>query len=63
MRNPARIYPLLNKIGDIWVKMPDIRLGQLISNITHPSKIDIFYMEDEELEKKIDDFGKKINNT
>ncbi len=66
MRNPSRIYPLLNKIGDIWIKNPDMRLGQLIENITHEYKKkggsisgDIFYIEDEDFEKLIESWGKK----
>ena len=61
MRNPARIYPLLNKIGDIWVKNPDLRLGQLIECIKaggnlHP---DLFNIEDDQLEVLVDKFANK----
>lgn len=61
MRNPARIYPLLNKIGDIWVKNPDLRLGQLIECIKasgnfHP---DLFNIEDDQFEFLVDTFAKK----
>ena len=64
MRHPARIYPLLNKIGDIWIKHPDLRFGQLIEIISsgHPcghNGFDPFYIEDEEFEKLIDLYNKK----
>lgn len=66
MRNPARIYPLLNKIGDLWIKHPDLRFGQLIENIKRLDKTtrisnDLFFIEDDEFEKLIDKFGDKIN--
>lgn len=65
MRNPARIYPLLNKIGDLWVKHPDLRLGQLLYNIqSFGGDVDahkMYAMEDDELEKLVDSYAKKIN--
>ena len=57
MRNPARIYPLLNEIGDLWIKEPDLRFGQLITNISGGK--DLFYIEDENFEKLIDKYKKK----
>jgi hypothetical protein len=33
MRNPARIWPLVQKIYTLWTLMPDCRLGQLLSYI------------------------------
>lgn len=61
MRNPSRIYPLLNKIGDIWIKHPELRFGQIIENIKRVNKIDdLFYIEDNKFEKLIDKFNKKI---
>ena len=59
MRNPSRIYPFLNKIGDIWVKNPDLRFGQIIEILTNDSKIPLFYMEERDFEKLIDGFNKK----
>lgn len=56
MRNPSRIYPLLYKIGDIWVKKPDLRLGQLLENILAATDKSLFYVEDKDFEKLIDRF-------
>lgn len=64
MRNPARIYPLLNKIGDIWIKNPDLRLGQLIYIIGAGKFGDggrLFGIEDDEFEELID--NRKIIET
>jgi uncharacterized protein YihD (DUF1040 family) len=52
MRNPARIQLVLAKIQAAWVKNPDLRLGQLISNLT-PYGQDVFYIEDDELVKDL----------
>ena len=45
MRNKDRIGPILDRLGKCWKKVPDWRLGQVISNIfgTH----DLFHLEDE----------------
>lgn len=49
MRDPNRIKITLEKIEEIWVKHPDLRLGQLLNWIysTHPKKVDPFYIEDD----------------
>lgn len=32
MRDPARIDPLLEKLGEAWKKYPDMRFGQFMDN-------------------------------
>ena len=63
MRNPARIYPLLNKIGDIWSQHRDLRFGQLMYNIQSlGGDVDahkMYAMEDDELEKLVDAYAEK----
>lgn len=59
MRNPARIYPLLNKIGDYWIRNPDLRFGQIIENLKRANKIDdLFYIEDDVFKKLIEQYTK-----
>ena len=61
MRDPSRIYPLLYKIGDLWVKHPDLRFGQLIEIIRSQKtlkKLDMFNIKDEDFEKLIDSYDK-----
>ncbi len=53
MRNPKRIKPLLKKVEQIWKTMPDLRLCQLIGNV---APYDNYYIEDDELEKRLDKF-------
>lgn len=48
MRDPARIRPLLDELEKLWLKHPDMRLGQLIVNVT-PAVRDLFFVEDERL--------------
>ena len=57
MRNPNRIYEILNLLRRGWEKVPDWRLRQLIENLKRYINIDdLFYIEDDELVEKIIDF-------
>lgn len=58
MRNLDRIIPLLEKIREVWYKNPDLRFGQLIECI-RGNNIDLFYLEDDKFEDKIDEFSMK----
>lgn len=52
-RDPKRIPEVLKAIQEAWELAPDLRLGQLISNMTES---DVFYIEDECLVKQLDKF-------
>jgi uncharacterized protein YihD (DUF1040 family) len=54
MRPTNRIERILEKLKRVWEKQPDTRLGQLISNLPKDDR-DIFFIEDEELEKMLDE--------
>ena len=54
MRETERIDPLLEKLGEYWKTMSDMRLGQLLTCLAGVSK-DLFYLEDSELLRKIKD--------
>lgn len=57
MRNPNRIYEILNLLQRGWEKIPDLRFGQLIENLKRYIDVDdLFYIEDDELVEKIIDF-------
>ena len=49
MRNPYRIDPFLAEFAELWKKNPDLRFGQLVSNLqcTVSSNPDPFYTEDD----------------
>ena len=51
MRDPERIPVVLEKIKEYWVKHPDLRLGQIIGNLSAVVRNDVdpYYMEDEDL--------------
>lgn len=51
MRDVKRIPIVLNAIQRYWEKHPDLRLAQIVSNMAFPS--DPFYLEDDELVKKV----------
>ena len=54
MRNPQRIQPTLKLIEKIWNQVPDLRLGQLIVNVTKQN--DPFYVEDETLIEQLKEY-------
>lgn len=47
MRDPNRIDEILKEIRDLWVQVPDWRLGQLLVNISGTDHL--FYFEDDKL--------------
>lgn len=55
MRDPARIPGILNALREFWVKHPDMRLGQIISNASFEAirDPDPFYVEDDALVKAL----------
>lgn len=53
MRDINRIKPLLSELESLWIKHPDMRLCQLIINLTRCN--DPFYIEDDQLLEMIHD--------
>jgi len=51
MRDIKRINKILGLIKKIWKENPDLRLCQLIKNCFNSD--DIYYVEDEELERSL----------
>ena len=56
MRDPKRIPIILSTIRELWLKAPDLRLGQIIENALLSNDTDLFYMEDDTLVSRIKDF-------
>ena len=55
MRNSDRIEPCCERLAQIWKRVPDWRLGQLLLNLfSEIEDADIFYMEDDKLLNKLD---------
>lgn len=46
VRDPARIDYILEKLKIYWEANPDLRLGQIVSNIASRKACDPFYIED-----------------
>ena len=57
MKDPKRIQLVIDTIRGIWYQYPNMRLGQLISNVID-SKTDLFYVEDHVLIEKMKQFVK-----
>ncbi len=58
MRDPARIDRIATKLAALWSKHPDMRLGQLIANLTRDRSGSvngalIFNVEDDAIEARI----------
>ena len=56
MRSKYRIDITLNELQNIWLDFPDLRLGQLLLNAV--SDPELYYLEDEELIVKLQEFYK-----
>jgi uncharacterized protein YihD (DUF1040 family) len=61
MRDPKRIPEILNQISQCWNTYPDLRLGQLLLNVSAKYSKDLYYIEDEELVKLLRDFLQTYN--
>lgn len=52
MRDPDRIQPILDALGEAWRKSPDLRLTQLLTTVITDAPdrgpAPFFYVEDEE---------------
>jgi uncharacterized protein YihD (DUF1040 family) len=55
MRDPIRIDRIIEKLRRAWHANPDLRLGQLIENVTL-WRGNIFNIEDDKLEAQLDEF-------
>lgn len=55
MRDPERIPKVLDEVKKVWEKFPDFRLGQLIECVVGRSPHPLFYIEDEDLVKRIEE--------
>lgn len=63
MRDPKRIRKFLNRLADAWELCPDLRFGQLMSNIyagMQREGKDPFFPEDEEMIAYIEKYVEKI---
>lgn len=53
MRNPERIPEVLAEIERIWRMYPDMRLGQLVSNIADWAETSVWDIEEDDLTAEI----------
>ena len=60
MRDPKRIKRILKKLEKVWIKCPDLRLGQSLENIAKSKGVDLFYLEDNSLERILDGIIEEI---
>ena len=55
MRNPERIPRIIELLGQLWDKFPDMRLGQLLSNFVFGLHTDIWFQDDDKNEARLVD--------
>jgi hypothetical protein len=53
MRDIERIDRIINKLRNYWKIYPDLRFNQMIDSLICKTKIDAFYLEDDEFEQLI----------
>ena len=56
MRDPDRIFRILDLIEGVWYKDKDLRLGQLLGNalmIAEKTYVDPFEVEDDDIEEAL----------
>lgn len=57
MREFGRIIRICMKLAKVWHHYPDLRFFQLLDSLMGgPSNVDRFYLEDTDLEAKLDAF-------
>lgn len=57
MRDLKRIEEVITQLREFWYQNPDLRLGQILTILS--KKTDVFYLEDDELIKRL----KEANST
>lgn len=64
MRDKSRIEPFCYELAQLWYNYPDLRFGQMVSNIKQyideELDKDLFYMEEEELMAIIRKYLRKV---
>ena len=62
MRDPKRIPEILKELEEFWKRVPDWRLGQVISNFSYEitGNNDPFYIEDKDLLELLKQKNEKV---
>ena len=61
MKNTKRIKKLLESLEFVWSKVPDLRFLQLLDYIAKGNiEDDVYYIEDETLQKNIDKLTEEL---
>lgn len=59
MRDPARIPGVLERLGKLWEKHPQLRLGQLIINSSRWQSA-LYVLEDDALLELLEDYYRDV---
>jgi uncharacterized protein YihD (DUF1040 family) len=63
VRDPKRIETVLSILRAIWLKNPDLRLGQIVVTAARPEQPcpEVFSIEDEVLLQGLSEYAKRID--
>lgn len=61
MRDPNRIPDVLSRLQTIWKKYPDLRLGQLITNVFRTDGL--YYLEDDKFIDALEEYYDFVEKT
>lgn len=61
MRDPDRIYYVLDALREVWELVPDWRFMQLMCNLQRMHGSDMFYVEDTKLIEILNDMTKTFD--
>ena len=57
MRDKNRIDLFCQRLALVWKACPDLRFGQLMMNVFDTTDMDPFYIEDDAMINRIEEFG------
>lgn len=61
MKDKKRISKIIEEVKKVWLRFPNLRLGQLIINAIENEKVqpDLYYIEDEKMIEVLKDYYKE----
>lgn len=65
MRDVNRIKPIMEKLEELWIENPDLRLAQLIMIVCKTEELNpkMFYLEDDIFVDRLMEFKNKLDKT
>ncbi len=58
----TQIKHILEKLGILWTKKPDLSFGRIVSRLRDDAGCDIFFAKDDDIEIGLDDWIEELND-